>query len=190
MSPIGWALRPLKKYATFSGRASRAEFWWFFLFLMILYFAVTFAIGFSAVGMAATQSEPSAGLLASFGVATIFVVIFWLALLIPMLAVQTRRLHDTNRSGWWLGGFYLLYFIYMVLAFGLLGSTMMSAAEGGAPVPPSASDGGLIIGMMVFGLAFFVYAIALLVFYCLPGTTGPNKYGADPYGGDLGEVFA
>jgi uncharacterized membrane protein YhaH (DUF805 family) len=190
MSPINWALRPLKKYATFSGRAPRAEFWWFFLFLMIVYFAITFAIGFSAVGIAATQSEPTTGMLASLGAATIFVVIFWLALLIPMIAVQVRRLHDTNRSGWWLGGFYLLYFIYMILTFGLIGSSMTAAVEGSAGAPASAPGGGMVMGIMVFGLLFFVYAIALLIFYCLPGTTGPNKYGADPYGGDLDEVFA
>ena len=37
LSPIGWALRPLKRYAEFSGRSSRAEFWWFFLFMTVAY---------------------------------------------------------------------------------------------------------------------------------------------------------
>ena len=42
MTPIDWAIRPLKNYANFSGRASRAEFWWFTLFVMIVYVVVMF----------------------------------------------------------------------------------------------------------------------------------------------------
>jgi len=42
----------------------------------------------------------------------------------------------------------------------------------------------------IMALVFFVYSIALLVFYCLPGSTGANRFGEDPYGADVGEVFA
>lgn len=65
------------KYATFDGRASRPEFWWFFLFSWL---------GAVATGMV---SETLSGL-------------FSLAVLLPSLAVGARRLHDTNRSGWFL----------------------------------------------------------------------------------------
>jgi uncharacterized membrane protein YhaH (DUF805 family) len=64
------------KYADFNGRAKRPEYWWFFLFLFLLS-AVTGAI-----------SEVLNGIVA-------------LATLLPSLAVGARRLHDTNRSGWW-----------------------------------------------------------------------------------------
>lgn len=64
------------KYADFNGRAKRPEFWWFALFI----FLVSAALGIA--------SEMVSGI---FGLATI----------VPYLAVGARRLHDTNRSGWW-----------------------------------------------------------------------------------------
>lgn len=66
----------LGQYATFSGRASRSEFWWFFLF-QVLVMAATSLLGDVAYGLAS------------------------LALMLPALAVGTRRLHDIGRTGWW-----------------------------------------------------------------------------------------
>ena len=184
LSPIGWALRPLKNYAKFSGRASRAEFWWFFLFLFLLYIVVW--IGMVAIlGMsAASGSPPSLGVLGAFGFAGIFMVLFWLAMIIPTIAVQVRRLHDTDRSGWWVGGFYLGYIAYIVLMFATIASLVPT--DGSPPNFDSASG----IGIQVFGLLFFVYSIALLVFFCMRGTQGPNRFGDDPYGANIEEVFA
>lgn len=64
------------QYAKFSGRASRSEFWWFFLFQIV------------AVVIAAMLSETAYGIVV-------------LGLLLPALAVGTRRLHDVGRTGWW-----------------------------------------------------------------------------------------
>ncbi len=64
------------KYATFSGRASRSEFWWFFLFQILVSIGTSF-LGDLINGLAA------------------------LALLLPALAVGARRLHDIGKSGWW-----------------------------------------------------------------------------------------
>jgi uncharacterized membrane protein YhaH (DUF805 family) len=87
----------LKKYATFSGRASRSEFWFFFLFRLlvgmiggILDKTVLQDYQYPVHVGAAVQSV---GLLAM-----ILPVIFFL----PGLAVTIRRLHDVNRSGWWI----------------------------------------------------------------------------------------
>lgn len=113
-------------------------------------------------------------------------VLVWLAFLLPTLAVQVRRLHDTNRSGWWLGGFYLVYVIYLVFMFGVMSPAIRSAASGNTP-PPSPA---FAIGIGILGLVMFVYAIGLLVMYCLPGTRGPNRFGDDPYGADVEQVFA
>ena len=66
----------LSKYATFSGRASRPEFWWFFLFQILISLA------------ASMLGETINGLVA-------------LCLVLPALAVGTRRLHDIGKSGWW-----------------------------------------------------------------------------------------
>lgn len=70
------------KYVTFSGRASRSEYWWFALFN----FLVSFVAGF---------------LDEAIGVSVISVIVS-LALLLPGLAVAVRRCHDSNHSGWWL----------------------------------------------------------------------------------------
>lgn len=180
LSPIEWALRPLKNYATFSGRASRAEFWWFFLFVMIFYVVLMIAAGAIGGGMAAANPAIAA-MTGSFGVMSIIVTVFWLALLLPTVAVQIRRLHDTNRSGWWLGVFWLLYVVYFAM---LIRSTLGQAADG---TPPNL---GMAAGMGIFALVFFVYSIVLFVFFCLRGTQGPNRFGDDPYGANVEEVFA
>ena len=73
------------KYGTFKGRASRSEFWWFYLFTVLL------SWGGSIVG-ASTDSEIGADVV-STGISLIF--------LVPVIAVGSRRLHDINKSGWW-----------------------------------------------------------------------------------------
>jgi uncharacterized membrane protein YhaH (DUF805 family) len=190
LSPIAWALRPLKRYAEFSGRSSRAEFWWFWLFVMIVWMVVYFLMIGSVVTASIGQTEPSAGMVGALGVVGILLLLFWVGILIPSIAVQVRRLHDTNRSGWWLGGFYLAYAVYVVLLFGMLGAQMSAAMAGGTPPDPSQAFGPIFIVTMIVGLVMFIYAIVLLVFYCQPGTTGDNRYGPDPYApGNLEEVF-
>jgi uncharacterized membrane protein YhaH (DUF805 family) len=109
--------------------------------------------------------------------------------LIPSIAVQTRRLHDTDRSGWWLGGFYLLYGVYFAALFLGMGS-MMGGVTPGTPPDPQTAFGGMFLVIMIFGTFMFFYMIALIVFYCLPGTKGPNRFGDDPYGANVEDVFA
>lgn|SRR5690349_159489 len=181
LSPIGWAIRPIKNYAKFSGRASRAEFWWFFLFLMLVYIAF-WVVTFSTMGLgAAPDSQNPLGALGALGAVGIFVMLFYLVLLIPSIAVQVRRLHDTNRSGWWLGAFWLLYAGYVLFAVRAAFSATSVNSQ------PSLAGAG---AMMAIGLLFFAYSIALLVFFCLPGTKGSNRFGDDPYGPDVEQVFA
>jgi uncharacterized membrane protein YhaH (DUF805 family) len=175
LSPIGWALRPLKRYAEFSGRSSRAEFWWFFLFFMLGYFALLI-VGFAVSG-SSPAIEPGGNpfsMYARMGGFLAVLGIYWLALIVPTIAVTVRRLHDTNRSGWWLAAYVVLYIIYI----GVL--TTRGAAAGA----------GTAIFMLIVSLAFLGYAVTLLVFYCLRGTQGPNRFGDDPYGANVEEVFA
>ena len=75
-------------YAIFSGRAKRAEFWWFFLFCMI-------------VGLMGSVIDASLGLDAAIGGNGVFTTLIQLATFLLSIAVGSRRLHDTNRSGWW-----------------------------------------------------------------------------------------
>ena len=74
----------LTGYATFSGRSTRAEYWWFFLFNVLVSLvtgtidSVVFGVGQNALG-----------------------TIAWLALIIPNIAIAVRRSHDIGKSGWW-----------------------------------------------------------------------------------------
>ena len=77
-----------KKYACFSGRARRQEYWLFFLFNFIAAFVVGFIGGFLA-------SVTGVDAFAFLG------AIYNLAVLIPSFAVFCRLMHDTGRSGWW-----------------------------------------------------------------------------------------
>ncbi len=112
---MNWFVAVLKKYAVFEGRARRKEYWMFFLFNILI-----------AIGLAIVE-----GIVGSPG---ILGGIYALALLLPGIAVTVRRLHDTERSGWWI----------------------------------------------LIGFVPLVGFIVLLVFMCLDGSGGPNKFGPDP----------
>ncbi len=75
-------------YTIFSGRAKRAEFWWFFLFCMI-------------VGLMGSVIDAGLSLDTAIGGNGVFTTLIQLATFLPSIAVGSRRLHDTNRSGWW-----------------------------------------------------------------------------------------
>ena len=98
------------KFATFEGRAGRPEFWWWFLFTILVSLVGYVPLLVLTFIGAATADEGGA----VAGVFTLLTVIFWIlwailviALLIPTLAVGCRRLHDRGQSGWLL----LLYFV-------------------------------------------------------------------------------
>jgi uncharacterized membrane protein YhaH (DUF805 family) len=85
---MDWYMTVMKKYADFSGRARRKEYWMFVLFNVII--SIVLTILDSLIG---TMSESGYGVLSG---------LYSLAILIPSLAVGVRRLHDVGKSGWWL----------------------------------------------------------------------------------------
>ena len=111
----------LKKYADFDGRARRQEFWLFYLTIFLGY--IVTAIFDILTG---TFDEVSG--------AGLFSAIFFLAMIIPSIAVSIRRLHDLDRTGWW----------YLISIVPLVGP------------------------------------LVLLIFFCIPGTAGNNRFGPDP----------
>lgn len=115
-----WIIGPLKKYADFSGRASRKEFWLFMLFVTILTVA------------AHSVDEPdgrNAAVAMNMGIAELSVT---LLLLLPSITVGVRRLHDTGRSGWWM---MLVYLPWL--------ATLVSQSD---PALTLASAGALLVG--------------------------------------------
>ena len=97
----------MSKYATFSGTASRSEYWWFYLFGWLLYFAASITdsgYGGPTDVTSTYYKENWLDLFELFDPNRVgrwyeFVVFF--ALLIPTYAAGSRRLHDMGRSGWW-----------------------------------------------------------------------------------------
>lgn len=80
------------KYATFSGRARRAEFWWFALF--------NFGVMLILAVIDAVFGGPHRWMMDGDGPSPVG-AIYWLAVFLPSLTVTVRRLHDTDRTGWW-----------------------------------------------------------------------------------------
>lgn len=104
----------LEKYVTFSGRARRSEYWYWILFTFLAQIILSIVDGI--LGM------------------QLFVTLFVLATLLPGLAAGVRRLHDLDKSGWFL----------------------------------------------LLALIPFVGAIILIIWFCMKGTTGDNRFGPDP----------
>ncbi len=97
-----------RKYADFNGRATRPEYWWFFLFLFVASVAISY-------------------------VSSTLSIVFTLATFVPAIAAATRRLHDTNRSGWWqLIGLVPLIGIIVLIVFLAQDSKADPASQGAA----------------------------------------------------------
>lgn len=99
-----WMLLPLKRYAQFSGRSRRKEYWMFVLLVFIIYVIAMILdslLGFGTTTRYAdlTETSAAAGFHSTGGIITLLAM---LALIVPSIAVAVRRLHDTDRSGWWI----------------------------------------------------------------------------------------
>jgi uncharacterized membrane protein YhaH (DUF805 family) len=88
---VNWYLEVLTKYADFSGRARRQEYWMFCLINVIVSLAIGFAAGLVGGMLGVSQN-----------IVMTIAMLYSVAVFVPSLAVGVRRLHDTGRSGWWL----------------------------------------------------------------------------------------
>lgn len=106
-----WATLPLKRYAEFTGRSRRKEYWMFFLLVLVGALVLGVVEGLLGLG----------GMIG--GVYGPLTALFLLAILVPSIAVGVRRLHDTDRSGWWiLLGFVPLVGIVLIVFYVLEGT--------------------------------------------------------------------
>jgi uncharacterized membrane protein YhaH (DUF805 family) len=112
---VNWYLEVLRKYAVFDGRARRKEYWMFTLISILISMALGFAAGFvgAAMGLSSTAI-------------TMLALVYSVAVLIPSLAVWTRRMHDTGRSGWW----FLLILVPIIGAIALLVFSVQDSEPG------------------------------------------------------------
>ncbi|MXP25620.1 DUF805 domain-containing protein [Altererythrobacter indicus] len=130
-----WMLLPLKRYADFSGRSRRKEFWMFTLGYVII--LAVLAIGLFSGASLSTLEDPAAlENMAGGGTFIVFAILMGivvLALLIPSIAVNVRRLHDRDMSGWWYLGFAVLSnvpYVGILVSIGYLVLMALPGTEG------------------------------------------------------------
>lgn len=151
-----WFIKCLgRDYANFDARARRKEYWYFVLFS---YVALLLAKLLDAI-LFSDNFTPITGLLSFY-------------MIVPQLAVLVRRLHDTGRRGAvaiWCYALSFAWAISMGIVAIMVGNTPVASAPAGFFIY---LFGGLAI--------FLVWHIVLLVWCCMPGQRGENKYGPDP----------
>ena len=165
---------------SFTGRINRAKIWLFVLLaigadiVFGILFTVVFGLSFLSI-MGAFTGHPAmlfaGGTMAMLG--GVLLCVFYVLLIYCGLAVSAKRLHDRNKSAWWLVVFVVLPFILNIVGFTMSPMDLSSAGL------PQSGPGGLILRLVA--LAIYIWAFVEL--YCLKGTTGDNPYGPDPLAG-------
>lgn len=133
-----WMIMPLRRYADFSGRSCRREYWMFTLLNVIVIFALALIV---SLGMGLGSIAGDVGLAIFAGIGGLVFGIYGLAVIVPSIAVQVRRFHDQDKSGW----FVLLAFIpylggLILLVFMLLEGTRGPNRFGPDPLDPYNAD--------------------------------------------------
>ena len=185
------------KYVTFSGRASRSEYWWFVLFVILGSILVGIVDGtlfgpietFSEVVVtdpAGSRSEEaySSTTYGNGWLGTIFSIVT----VVPTLAVTWRRLHDRDMRGWWALLPYGLGLLAAVILSGVFAASSGIARPVGAPSDAALESAAVapasIVLVLLFGMVLITIASAiwLIVTLARRGTPGPNRFGPPPPG--------
>lgn len=156
-----------KKYFIFKGRARRSEFWYWVLFTLLAALILSKIDGFVFDGEVERISP--------------FYTMFTLATFIPGLAVSWRRLHDINRSGWWIGGGFLIFSLWIFLL-------LRGAARLTLGVPSNLAN--YLNEISIAGIMLIlIWSLIVLIFYCMDTKAGDNRFGQDPKYGGNASVF-
>ena len=162
-----------QKYATFSGRARRSEYWYFVLFNFLV------MIGVTILGIELEKSVGSANIkdTKELSVEDCLFFIIRLALFIPRLAVTIRRLHDIGKSGW----YYLVSLIPYIISI-ILFVIFLIVGSGNDIKDASNAEGGFIAGIIAF--VFFstslIVSIIIIVWMAKDSQPRENKWGPNP----------
>ncbi len=151
-----------KKFITLKGRASRSEFWWFALFVMVTGYALKLFIDIPIFGYEfLSPVAPISGLSS--------IITF-----LPWICVIIRRFHDVNVSGWWILSFYVLVIVFSLFITVIIATSIFSYID-------SLVILAVIVIISIASLIIIIVGpITGLVFLCKKGTAGDNRFGADP----------
>ena len=166
----------LGKYATFTGRSRRSEYWWFGLFVLILTLIPT-GLAIATEGILG-KTENAFCIVLLMGVAS-FGVVLWT--IIPSLTVQTRRLHDVGRSGWWIVGGVAVGLLYPIAKSVVLGFEALysdNEVQNLIDAFHVSTLGGTV--MLLLAMVGLGLSIAVFVFSLQDSHRGENKYGPSP----------
>ena len=181
-----------RRYAQFSGRARRPEFWWFVLFLFLAGVVLTVV---NSLLFGPTVSMREVTTVAADGTTTTDTtravsydggwlgLVFNLATIVPLLAVTWRRLHDTGRAGWWA---LVPSAIVLVTVVGGLAATVgigaALGAVGEADMALLAGAGLFVLAALLLSLAAWIWLVAVLA---RAGMPGPNRFGPEPIDAEI-----
>jgi uncharacterized membrane protein YhaH (DUF805 family) len=166
---------------SFNGRLNRAKQWLIIVLLsvpaLVYEYAVKNSFGldwreFGRIISGQDLQHPSAGKI------LMLMVPLWLATVIPTLAVGIKRLHDRNKSGWW-----IILFVYAPWALSFFQVAQLPGVSSNAHLSKTPLE--LVFGVAVFGLQMWGF----VELFCLRGTVGPNRFGPDPLGTPVEHVF-
>ncbi len=147
----------------FRGRINRARYWQFVgLSMLIWVVAVALIVAGSAMGLSIKPGTPGAtNNLIAFGILLAALLLFYVY---SSIAIVIKRLHDRDKSGWWVLPFQLL-----PVFLNILGQITSRSSPGGGAV-------GAPLALIAFGITIW----AFVEIGCLRGTNGDNRYGQDP----------
>lgn len=157
----------LKKYADFTGRARRSEYWFFYLFYILVVVVASFV--FVILGLLGMPK-----IIGTFGN-----LVVTLGFILPQYAVMFRRLHDTGRSGWWIGG-YLLFGLVVAAQVVFVALDYVQYGGMGMMCEFVTENVGAFVGLLLTGGIAVVWNIALIVLCVLDSKPEANKYGPSP----------
>ena len=177
MTPVQAVAQGFRKYAHFGGRATRAEYWWWALFIAIA--SIVFGVIDGLIGSGDALET-----------------LFYLAILLPSLAVTTRRLHDIGKTGWWQLGWYavlftawlaagIMYLIAVAKEYGTTDAAGNWSLDGDDIDWANSGEalGAFLPGLIVLIAAAVITLVAIvwaIVWVARQGEPGQNRFGADP----------
>ena len=155
----------LSKYLVFSGRASRSEYWWFVLFIVL----ASVAISILDLTLLGTDQENGQGPNSPNS-------IFHLVIFLPLLAAGWRRLHDTGRPGWYLLAPVAFSVATMIIL--LTGVAVFSASGEDSEAIRSAAAFIGVTGMIIMYAIQLALSVLMIWWLTRPSQEGTNSYGA------------
>ena len=191
-SSVPLMFQPLARYVDFNGRSRRSEYWLWALFIFLLNAALSILqVSLVGSGMTAMQGASHSDAAAAMGTGMILGLlrlIILLGLLLPSIAVAVRRMHDINRTGWWIVLPNTVFLIALIAVISTTGADFIRQAQHVQQANAAEGDSSAAIAFVFAMMRAFLWVIiptlaakvVTFVFRVTEGTQGPNRYGPDP----------